>query len=137
MVQIHHLPMWSLLEECLARFLRRPVRGRSSISLLVSKRSSRMGSILSCSNTTPLRTDAHLERGGKATQALSNTTLKREFTCVRTYPCLSCSDVLQGSYSSLTTCRVAVAALEDELIQSHHLRVPEPIRPLRLARHFR
>lgn len=56
---------------------------------------------------------------------------------LRTYPRLSCSDVLQGSYSSLPTRRVAVAALQDELIQSHHLRVPEPIRPLRLARHFR
>lgn len=61
------LPMWSLLEECLARFLRRPVRGFSSMSLLVSNRSSRMGSILSCSITTPLSTDDHWQRGAEIT----------------------------------------------------------------------
>lgn len=65
-----HLPMWSLLEQCLARFLSRPVRGLSSVSLLVSKRSNRMGSILSCSSTTPLSTDAHLDTGQKIPQAL-------------------------------------------------------------------
>lgn len=58
----HPLPMWSLLGQCLARFLSRPVRGLSSTSLLVSSRSSRTGSILSCSVTTPLSTDGHWHR---------------------------------------------------------------------------
>lgn len=56
------LPKWSLLEECLARFLSRPVRSLSSMSLSVPNRSSRMGSILSCSSTTPLSTDDHWQR---------------------------------------------------------------------------
>lgn len=51
--------MLFLLVLFLARFLSRPVKGLSSMSLLVSRRSSRMGSILSCSIATLLSTDAH------------------------------------------------------------------------------
>lgn len=53
-----------------------------------------------------------------------------------THPGLSRGDVLQSSHSSLAPGTVAVAALEDQLIQPHHLGVPKPLSPLRLARHF-
>lgn len=138
-----HLPMWSLLEQCLARFLSRPVSALSSMSLVVSKRSSRMGSILSCSSTTPLTTDAHLDTGRTIPPAfLLLQPQERQLKNVdcdggRTYPGLPCSDILQSSDSRLTTGRVAVAAQEDKLIQSHHLRVPKPLSPFRLARDFR
>lgn len=78
-----HLPMWSLLEQCLARFLSRPVRGFSSMSSLVSNRSSRMGSILSCSSTTPPRTDAHLDTGQKIPQALLPKGIHECWFCLR------------------------------------------------------
>lgn len=129
--------MWSLLEECLARFLRSPVRGRSSISLLVSNRSSRTGSILSCSSTTPLRTHAHLERRRDHTGVTKHQRKEgARLAWAGTYPRLSCRDVLQRPDGSLPTRGVAVAALEDELVQRHRLRVPEPVRPLGLARHL-
>lgn len=69
--------------------------------------------------------------------SLENEFKNVNFACLRTYPGLSCGDILHGPYSGLTTSRVAVTALENKLIESHHLRVPKPLSPFGLARHFR
>lgn len=54
----------------------------------------------------------------------------------RSHPAFSCRDVLQGSDGGLTTRGVAFSALQNDLVEQHHLGVPQPLRPLGLSGHF-
>lgn len=51
---------------------------------------------------------------------------------MRRYPGISRGDVLQGSDGGLAAAGTVVAVLQDELVEPHHLRVPQPLGPFRL-----
>lgn len=55
---------------------------------------------------------------------------------MHTYPGISCSDILKGSYGRLAAVGAAVV-LQNKLVQHHHIRVIQPLSPLRLPGHLR
>lgn len=53
------------------------------------------------------------------------------------HPGLSGGDVLQGSGRTLARTRVRLADLQDTVVQTHYLRVPQPLCPFRYSCNFR
>lgn len=54
----------------------------------------------------------------------------------KSHPAFSCRDVLQGPDGGLLTGGAAFSALQNELVEHHHLGVPQPLGPLGLPGHF-